>query len=77
MSFPTFDLGQRIRVLKDNGRRGLVGLEGSVEQVAVTGLVVKLDADPGNRHRLNMIGGFELPVVPVLRFFLTHEVESL
>jgi hypothetical protein len=69
--------GTRIRVLKDNGRRGLVGLEGSVVQSLPGFVIVELENDPLLRHRANMAGGFERRQTAPRRHFRVTEVERV
>lgn len=75
LSSLNFAKGTRIRVLKDNGRRGLVGLEGVVVQSFPGAVVVTLENDPALRHRVSMQGGFERPRRQPLRHFRVTEVE--
>lgn len=70
-----FARGTRIRVLKDNGSRGLVGLEGVVVQSIPGSVVVELENDPLIAFRANMAGGFELPKRQPQRHFRVTEVE--
>lgn len=69
--------GTRIRVLEDNGRRGLVGLEGVVVQSFPGSVVVELEHDPMIRHRAEMAGGFSFPKRPPKRHFRVTEVERV
>lgn len=69
--------GTRIRVLQDNGRRGLVGLEGVVVQTVAGGVVVELENDPAIRFRLRMNLDFHGPSKRPLRYFRVTEVERI
>lgn len=69
--------GTRIRVLEDNGRRGLVGLEGVVVQSLPGFVVVELENDPALRHRVEMEGGITRPRRRPLRHFRVTEVERI
>ena len=69
--------GTRIRVLEDNGSRGLVGLEGVVIQSFPGYVVVELEGDPALRHRVRMDGGYERPRVQPRRHFRVTEVERV
>jgi hypothetical protein len=69
--------GTRIRVLEDNGRRGLVGLEGVVVQSIPGFVVVELENDPAIRHRVEMDGGFSSPRRTPLRHFRVTEVQRI
>jgi hypothetical protein len=75
LSSLNFARGTRIRVLEDNGRRGLVGLEGIVVQSIPGSVVVELEDDPMLRFRAEMPGGFEKPIRPPQRHFRVTEVE--
>lgn len=79
MSFADLNIaaGTRIRVLEDNGRRGLVGLEGVVVQSLAGFVVVELDNDPALRHRVDMAGGYERPQRKPRRHFRVTEVERV
>jgi hypothetical protein len=72
-----FARGQRIRVKKDNGRDGVVGFEGTVKQIAPSGLVVQLDHDPALGRNMYNPGGFARTPKShqVFRFFFPYEVE--
>jgi len=74
-----FSKGERIRVLDDNGRTGLIEYLGTVDSVTQTGVVVILDADPAKIFRMNMMGGFEKPHrnLIVRRFFNFGEIEKV
>jgi len=78
-SFDALNLvvGTRIRVIRDNGRSGLRGLEGVVVQSIGGGVVVKLDGDPARRFRVSQAGGFATPSRHPLRFFRVTEVERI
>ena len=69
--------GQRIKVLKDNGRDGIVGFEGEVVQNSPSGVVVTLVNDPAEQFRMYIMGGFprHRPGVRILRFFQIDEIE--
>jgi len=69
--------GTRIRVLVDNGRKGLVGLEGMVMQSFPGYVVVKLEDDPILNHRINMSGGLTSHKTAPLRHFRVTEVERV
>lgn len=69
--------GTKIRVLKDNGSRGLVGLVGTVVQSFPGSVVVELENDPALRHRVNQQGGFETPRRQPRRHFRVTEVERI
>lgn len=64
-------------MLEDNGRRGLVGLEGVVVQSIPGFVVVELENDPALYHRLRMGGGMDRPVVAPQRSFRVTEVERI
>ena len=76
---PPFAKGDRIKVLDDNGRLGLIEYQGMVEAVTQQGAIVILDADPANRFRLNMTAGFTKPHkdLVVRRFFMFKDIEKL
>ena len=69
--------GSRIRVIKDNGKRGLLGLEGVVVQSFPGEVVVELENDPAIRHRVNMLGGYEKTRRQPQRHFRVTEVERV
>ena len=69
-----FAKGSRIRVLQDNGTRGLLGLEGVVVQSFAGSVVVELDDDPALRHRVLQARGFDRSKKP-RRHFRVTEVE--
>ena len=71
--------GQRIRVLKDNGRDGIVGFEGTIRCLSPSGVVIELDSDPALSFNMYMPGGMARtpPNHRVLRFFYPYEVELL
>jgi hypothetical protein len=71
-----FARGIRVRVIKDNGKRGLLGLEGVVMQSFPGEVVVELENDPLIGHRANMIGGMVLNKRP-MRHFRVTEVERV
>ena len=79
LSFPELNIGtgSRIRVLEDNGRRGIVGLVGDVVQSYPGFVVVELDDDPMLRFRAAMPGGFVNPQRPPKRHFRVTEVEKI
>ena len=78
-SFPELNYarGTRIRVLEDNGRRGLVGLEGVVVQSLPGFVVVELENDPLVRFRAEMPGGAAFPKRQPQRHFRVTEVERV
>lgn len=71
--------GQRIKVLRDNGRDCIVGYEGTVVSLAPSGYVVELDNDPALGRNMYNPGGFARTPRNhrVLRFFYPYEVELL
>jgi hypothetical protein len=69
--------GTKIRVLKDNGRKGLLGLTGVVVQSFPGYVVVKLEQDPILSHRINQKGGLTKHRTAPLRHFRVTEVERL
>ena len=69
--------GTRIRVLEDNGRRGLVGLEGVVVQSLPGSVVVELENDPLLDFRATQAGGYERPRRQPQRHFRVTEVERI
>lgn len=75
LSHLNYARGTRIRVLEDNGRRGLVGLEGLVVLSLPGYVVVELENDPALRHRVEMEGGFTRPRRTPKRHFRVIEVE--
>ena len=77
LSSLNFARGTRIRVLEDNGRRGLVGLEGVVIQSFPGSVVVELENDPLLRHRAEMASGFALSKSHPQRYFRVTEVERV
>ena len=79
LSFPELNIavGTRIRVLEDNGKRGIVGFEGVVKQSFAGSVVVELDDDPMMKFRAEMPGGFVNPTRPPLRHFRVTEVERI
>ena len=72
-----FARGTRIRVLEDNGRRGLVGLEGVVVQSSPGFVTVELENDPLLRHRMYQAGGFATTRKQPRRHFRVTEVERV
>jgi len=72
-----FARGTRIRVLEDNGKRGLLGLEGVVVQSAPGSVVVILENDPLLSHRANMMGGIVNHRTAPRRHFRVTEVERV
>lgn len=72
-----FVRGTRIRVLKDNGRRGLVGYEGIVVQSYQGGVVVELEDDPLIHFRSEMRTGFVTSRTQPQRHFRASEVERV
>jgi len=71
--------GQRVRVLKDNGRDGIVGFEGTIRMVSPSGYVVVLDNDPALGRNMYCPGGLARTPTDhhVFRFFYPCEVELL
>lgn len=69
--------GTRIRVIEDNNRRRLVGLEGLVVQSGPGYVIVELENDPMLFFRANMLSGFATPEVPPKRHFRVTEVERI
>jgi len=69
--------GTRIRVLMDNGRKGLLGLEGTVAQSFPGYVVVRLENDPILSHRINQHGGLTRHKTAPLRHFRVTEVERV
>ena len=61
----------------DNGRKGLLGLEGTVEQSFPGYVVVKLENDPILSHRINQTGGLTRHKTAPLRHFRVTEVERV
>jgi hypothetical protein len=78
-SFPDLNYarGTRIRVLKDNGTRGLLGLEGVVIASYPGGVVVELEKDPLIAFRAKMAGGITFPSRQPQRNFRVTEVEAV
>lgn len=72
-----FAKGTRIRVVEDNGRRGLVGLEGVVVQSFPGSVVVELENDPLLRFRANQNVGFVRSQKTPQRYFRVTEVERI
>ena len=74
-----FAKGERVRVLRDNGRDGIVGFLGTVDQITQSGVVVVLDADPAMKFRMYTPNGFPRyrPGVVIRRFFLLNDLEKL
>ena len=73
-----FAKGNRIVVVEDNGRNGLLGLEGVVDLVTQTGIVVILENDPAIKHRVNPDDSFfELNRPIVRRFFLLNQIKKI
>lgn len=79
MNFPDLNIakGTRIRVLEDNGRRNLVGLEGEVVQSLPGAVIVELENDPLLYHRATQAGGFERTRRKPRRHFRVTEVERI
>lgn len=71
--------GQRIRVLRDNGRDGIVGFEGTIRMLSPSGVVVELDNDPALGRNMYNPGGFARTPREhqVLRFFYPYQVELI
>lgn len=69
--------GQRVRVLKDNGRDYIVGFEGTIRGVSQSGYIVEVDNDPALGRNLYNPGGFARTPksFQVLRFFLPCDLE--
>jgi len=72
-----FARGTRIRVIEDNGTRGLVGLEGIVVASGPGSVVVELEDDPLIRFRAEMAGGITFPSRTPQRHFRASEVERV
>ncbi len=72
-----FARGTRIRVLKDNGTRGLIGYEGIVVQTYQGGVVVELEDDPLLFFRADMKTGFATNMSHPQRHFRASEVERV
>jgi len=74
-----FARGMRVRVKKDNGRDCVVGFEGTIHQIAPSGLVVQLENDPALGRNMYNPGGFERTPKDhqVFRFFYPNEVEPV
>ena len=74
-----FAKGERVRVIKDNGRDNLVGYEGRVDSTNQSGVVVVLDSDPVLSFRMYTPNGFvrAAPGLIVRRFFYLGEIEKL
>jgi hypothetical protein len=72
-------VSKRIRVLKDNGRDGIVGLEGTIRMLSPSGYVVVLDNDPALGRNMYNPGGIARTPADhhVFRFFYPYEVELL
>ncbi len=79
MTAHIFFKGQRIRVLRDNGRDGIVGYEGVVDRLTQSGVVVILEDDPALKFRMYMKLGFQKSPTraPVMRFFQMDELEPV
>lgn len=71
--------GQRVRVLRDNGRDNIVGFEGTIEMLSPSGVVVVLDNDPALGRNMYNPGGIVRPPSNhrVFRFFYPYEVEVI
>lgn len=69
--------GTRIRVVEDNGRRGLVGLEGVVVSSMPGSVTVVLENDPVLSHRVIQRLGFGMARGPIRRHFRVTEVERV
>lgn len=76
---PPVSAGQRVKIIRDNGRDGIVGFTGTVDFVTPSGAVVILDNDPAKKFRMYMLGGFDPPgkLVVVRRFFYFGNIERL
>lgn len=77
---PPFAKGERVRIIKGTGRTAAYdGFEGTVDAVTQFGVIVILDADPANKFRTEMQGGFTPPHpdLVVRRFFNLHELEKI
>ena len=74
-----FARGERVRVIKDNGRSFLIGYEGRVDSVTQSGVVVILDDDPVLSFRMYTPNGFvrAAPGLVVRRFYQLGEIEKL
>lgn len=73
---PPFSRGDRIRLLRDNGRTQIIGFEGTVDQVTQLGAIVILDNDPFDTfHAASDRYG---PINRVTRrFFQFNEIERI
>lgn len=77
---PPFAPGERVRIIKGNGRTAAFdGFEGTVDALTQFGVIVIMDSDPANRFRTTMGGGFTPPHpdLVVRRFFNLHELEKI
>lgn len=68
--------GDRVRILRDNGRDGIVGYEGRVVLVVPSGVVVVIENDPALRFRMYNTG-FARPRPIIRRFFYPGDVEYI
>ena len=78
MSTP-YTKGERVLVLKDNGRDNIVGLEGTVDSMTFAGVVVILDDDPATKFRMYMLTGFDKhnPGTIIRRFFMLNDIKKI
>ena len=77
LSSLNYTRGTRIRVLEDNGSRGLVGLEGVVVASVPGSVVVELEHDPMLKFRAEMKVGIALSTQHPQRHFRVSEVERV
>ena len=73
-------VGQRVRVVQSHTRAllALVGHEGVVDSVPLSGVIVVLDNDPGHHFRVSQLMNFaKLQPRVIRRFFLLNDVEPL
>ena len=73
-------VGQRVRVVQSHTRAllALVGHEGVVDSVPLSGVIVVLDNDPGHLFRVSQLMNAEkLQPRTIRRFFLLNDVEAL
>jgi hypothetical protein len=73
-------VGQRVRVIRSHTRAlsALVGHEGVVDSVPLSGVIVILDSDPAHNFRVNQMMNYEsLQPRVIRRFFLLNDVEPV
>ena len=71
-------VGQRVRVIQSETRAlsALIGLEGVVDSVPQSGVIVILDSDPAHKFRVSQLMNAEkLQPRVIRRFFLLNDVE--